>query len=369
MAAHNDAGKLNDIANERLGVFRLDGAPILCRPFGNGHINNTFLVLDDTARLYILQKINQNVFKDPLTVMQNIMAVTAHLSRTVSEPRNVPELVPALTGGFWHVDGDGEYWRMYSYIADSVCYQRTESIELFRESGAAFGAFQQNLTSLPAHTLSETIPNFHNTPGRYKTLHSAINDNSHDRVKDTAAEIEFALNRETYAATLMNRHAEGALPLRVTHNDTKLNNVLFDRRTGKSLCVVDLDTVMPGFSVNDFGDSIRFGATTADEDEKDLSKVTFSLRLFEAYAEGFLSACGEHLDAEEINSLCDGAAIITLETGIRFLTDYLMGDTYFRIGYEGQNLDRCRTQFKLVKDMEGSWDKMQSAIGKIHRRG
>ena len=353
------------IASEKLRSFQLDGEPLLCVRFGSGYINDTFLVVDDTARSYILQRINRNVFRDPLRVMRNIVAVTSHLARAAESPRGVLELVPALDGGLWIVDEEGEYWRVYSFISDSVCYHKIVNEALFRESAVAFGSFQRSLADFPAHTLQETISGFHDTPKRYAALREAIDADSCMRVKITQREIAFAMEREDRAGTLIARHAEGVLPLRVTHNDTKLNNVLFDRRTKKSICVIDLDTVMPGFSVTDFGDSIRFGASTAAEDERDLTKVSFSPRLFEAYAEGFLSACGAYLTDGEIESLFDGAFTITLENGVRFLTDYLSGDVYYRTEYDGQNLDRCRTQFKLAGDMESSRDAMHAVIRRI----
>lgn len=355
----------DQIASERISDFQLDGDPILCRRFGSGHINDSFLVVDDTARSYILQKINQNVFRDPLGVMRNIEAILSYLSQSGVQAGRLLELVPSNTGASWHVDVDGDYWRMYSFISDSVCYQRTENINIFRESAAAFGSFQKSLSDFPADTLYATIPRFHDTPYRYEQFHASLDADVRGRAKDAEREIEFALTREAGAGVLMERHAEGALPLRVTHNDTKLNNVLFDRRTLKNICVIDLDTVMPGFSVTDFGDSIRFGASTAAEDEKDLSKVKFSLRLFEAYAEGFLSACGSILNGDEVASLCDAARTITLENGVRFLSDYLSGDTYYRVSYDEHNLVRCRAHFKLVSDMERSREAMHSVIRRV----
>ena len=359
----------NTIAVEHVKNFQLDGETILCRPFGKGHINETYLIVDDTARSYILQKINKNVFRDPLTVMKNIVAIIGHFTKQFMNaegtPRGLLELVPSRGGELWHVDESGDFWRVYTFIADTVCYQWTDSSELFKESGAAFGAFQRSLADFPAGSLGVTIPDFHNTPKRYEAYHAAVHADIFGRLKDARREADFVLSREPRAGVLMDRHAEGALPLRVTHNDTKLNNVLFDRRNKKSICVIDLDTVMPGFSVTDFGDAIRFGASTADEDEKDLSKVSFSLRMFEAFAEGYISACGDNITGDEIESLCDGAYVITLECGMRFLTDYLSGDTYYRTAYPGHNLDRCRTQFKLVADMEAAWDNMQSVINRI----
>ena len=359
-------------AAERLANFKLDGNTILCRAFGKGHINETYLIVDDTARTYILQKINKNVFRKPLTVMRNIVAIIGHFASQLNPaeetPRGLLELIPSYGGDLWHVDENGDYWRVYTFIADSVCYQRTEDLGLFKESGAAFGKFQRSLADFPADSLGVTIPDFHDTPKRYKTFHSAVEADAVGRGREAPREIEFVASRERRAGVLMERYRDGLLPLRVTHNDTKLNNVLFDRRTKKSLCVIDLDTVMPGFSVTDFGDAIRFGATTADEDEKDLSKVSFSIELFEAYADGYLSACGNNILESEIESLCDGAYVITLECGMRFLTDYLSGDTYYKIDYPGHNLDRCRTQFKLVADMEKEWGAMQSVVSRINAR-
>jgi len=355
----------DDAAVEQLSCFQLDGKPIFCRRFGGGHINTTYLVMDETARVYILQKINQHVFRDPLGVMSNIVAVTAHLAAKAESPRHVLELVPSRGGGNWIVDKDGEYWRAYSFISDSICYQTSENLTVFRESAAAFGSFQRSLADFPAVMLKETIPGFHNTPERYETFRKAVRADEYDRVKYVEKDIDFAMERAEKADVLINRHLKGALPLRVTHNDTKLNNVLFDRRTKKNLCVIDLDTVMPGFSVTDFGDSIRFGASTAAEDERDISKVSFSLRLFEAYAEGFLSTCGAYLTGDETASLCDGAYTITLENGVRFLTDYLTGDFYYRTAYDGHNIDRCRTQFKLVEDMEKARGEMDAIIDRV----
>jgi len=342
--------------------FRTDGELIFCAPYGNGHINQTYLLVDSSARQYILQKINRSVFHDPESLMRNVSAVTAHLRKTAGNPREVLTLIPTPEGRAWFVDDDGETWRLYQFISDSVCLERAETAEDFRESAAAFGQFQRRLADFPAKTLSETIPHFHDTPARYAALHAAVEADACNRVKGVSREIEFALAREEYASTLTNLQASGDLPPRVTHNDTKLNNVLFDRETRKALCVIDLDTVMPGLAVNDFGDSIRFGASTAAEDERDLTKVSLSLPLFEAYAEGFLSACGESLTGCERACLCDGAKSMTLECGVRFLTDYLSGDTYFKTSRDGQNLDRCRTQFKLVKDMEFNWDEMRRRI-------
>ena len=345
--------------------FRIDGEPVSCTPYGNGHINLTYLLVDSTARQYVLQCINKAVFHDPEAVMTNVSAVTAHLRKSAESPRHVLTLIPTKGDREWLVDEAGEYWRLCDFINDSVCFDTADTLETFRESAVAFGRFQGRLADFPAHTLIETIPHFHDTPWRFSALHEAIKADPCGRVKSVRREIEFALAREPYASTLTALLSAGDLPLRVTHNDTKLNNVLFDRHTRKALCVLDLDTVMPGLSITDYGDSIRFGASSAAEDERDLSKVNFVFPLFEAYTEGFLSACGESLTDCEMSHMRDGAKTITLELGIRFLTDYISGDVYFRIHYEGQNLDRCRTQFKLVEEMEKYWDEMQKSILRI----
>jgi Ser/Thr protein kinase RdoA (MazF antagonist) len=342
--------------------FKLDGKPIYCERYGSGHINETYLLIDATAREYVLQKINRNVFKKPDLLMRNIVAVTNHLRQKTGSHREVLTLVPTLSGEDWLVDENGEYWRLYEFITDIISLDKAETPADLRESGLAFGRFQRQLADFPAHTLNETIPRFHDTPARYKALKDAMSADSHGRVKDVGEEIEFALEREAFAATLLDLQAKGELPLRVTHNDTKLNNVLFDRKTRKALCVIDLDTVMPGLAANDFGDTIRFGATSAAEDEQDLSKVNFVLPLYQAFAEGFLAACGESLTSCEREHLPHGAKMMTLECGVRFLTDYLSGDTYFRTGREGQNLDRCRTQFKLVREMEREFGNMRRII-------
>jgi len=349
---------------EQAYQFQLDSAPIFSARYGNGHINETYLVVDASARSYILQKINKTIFKDPVSLMQNVSAVTTYLRKLDPTPNRTMTLVPTKDGQQWLVDSEGEYWRVYDLITHSICLEKAETAEDFKESGFAFGDFQRRLADFPAHTLAETIPNFHDTPNRYIAFRNAVKADACGRAASVQREIDFCLAREAYAATLMDAQAKGDLPLRVTHNDTKLNNVLLERNTRKTLCVVDLDTVMPGLSVTDYGDSIRFGASTATEDEKNLDSVEMSLALLEAYTEGFLAACGKSLTKPEIAHLADGAKMMTLECGTRFLTDYLQGDVYFRTHYKEQNLDRCRTQFKLVADMEAKWSDMQKIIEK-----
>ncbi len=354
--------KGGDPLTEILSQFRFHGKPVSHERYGNGHINITYLVVDDTDRKYILQSINNNVFRAPEVLMKNMVAVTTHLRHKNQQEREVLSLIPTVSGAYWYVDATQQFWRAFPFITDTISLDLVETPADFRESAIAFGTFQKYLADFPAHTLAETIPHFHDTPKRYEALQQAIDADVCGRAQQVANEIAFALSQRAYASTLVDLQKEGQLPLRVTHNDTKLNNVLFDRATRKALCVVDLDTVMPGLSANDFGDSIRFGATTAAEDEQDLDKVNFSLPLYEAYVEGFLSVCGDSLTDCEIAHLRDGAKMMTLECGVRFLTDYLSGDTYFHIHREGHNLDRCRTQFKLVAQMDTLWATMQQII-------
>lgn len=349
-----------------LKVFQLEGTPIYCERYGNGHINETYHVKTDTGREYILQLINHHVFRDVPALMENITAVTRHLASRDSRPRHVLTLVPTADGETYAKDADGEYWRLYDFITESLCLDKPETAADFYQSGVAFGTFQNLLADFPADTLHETIPRFHDTPNRYANLHKAIKEDVCGRAANVQSEIERALGWEKDADALMSLYREGTLPLRVTHNDTKLNNVMLDAKTRQALCVIDLDTVMPGFAANDFGDSIRFGAATAAEDETDLSKMTMSLELYETYAKGFLGACGSRLTQTEIGSLPMGAKLMTLECGIRFLTDYLQGDVYFHIRRPGHNLDRCRTQLQLVADMETKWDKMCEIVEKAH---
>ena len=341
--------------------FAIDGLPVSCAPYGSGHINQTYLLVTSRPRLYILQGLNTHVFKNMDGLMGNVIAVTEHLRKKSSDPRAALRLVPTVDGKPYLHTEDGKYYRMYDFVLDSLCLDKAETPDDLYQSGVAFGAFQNQLADFPAETLTETIPHFHDTPDRYRLFREAIAENKAGRLKDVQAEVDAFLSYEKEAGTLVNM----GLPLRVTHNDTKLNNVMLDAATRTPLCVIDLDTVMPGLAANDFGDTIRFGAATAAEDEKDLSKVEMSLELYRAYASGFLKACGDRLTEQEIDTLPWGAKLMTLECGVRFLTDYLNGDVYFHVKYEGQNLDRCRTQLKLVRDMETKWDEMNRIIAEL----
>ncbi len=337
-----------------------------CRPYGSGHINKTFLVTGCTGKRYILQKINTHVFTRPQELMENVASITEYLSHKVSDPRGVLHLYPTLDGQSYLQLPDGQIWRAFLFVENAICLERPETPQDFYESAVAFGRFQEYLKDFPAHTLHETIPNFHNTPDRYRIFRQTLEADPMGRKAQVQEEIEFALAREEEAGTLVRLLEEGKLPLRVTHNDTKLNNVMLDAHTRKALCVLDLDTVMPGLGLYDYGDSIRFGAATAAEDEQDLSKVMLDMELFEAYTDGFLSACPGLTELER-QLMPLAAKIITLELGVRFLTDYLDGDHYFAIHRPGQNLDRARTQFKLVADMEKHRKQMEDIVRRLSK--
>ena len=341
-------------------AFKMNGEPVSCENFGHGHINSTFKVATDTGAEYILQRINKYVFKDPVRLMGNISAVTEYLRERVSDSRMALRFVPTQEGQYCYMDEDGEFWRMHEFVG-GFCLDTPESMEDFYQSALAFGRFQSLLAGFPADTLFETIPEFHNTINRYRLFKETLAKDPVGRLAGVKAEVDFLLEREELAGTLQRMRESGELPLRVTHNDTKLNNVLLDQETRKSLCVLDLDTVMPGLSLYDYGDSIRFGAATAAEDEKDLSKMTMDLEMFAAYTRGYMEACPTLTD-KEVEMMPMGALLMTLECGLRFLTDYIDGDHYFRIAYPEHNLDRARTQLKLVADMQNKWEVMNRIV-------
>ncbi len=330
--------------------FDLDSPAVRIEPFGTGHINETLLVTTQKNTRYILQRISPLLTKDVDGLMKNIRAVTDFLETRISDPRGVMRLIPTKDGHSYAADPSGN-WRVYAYIENSVCLLPPQDETVFCKSGIAFGHFVDLLKDFPAETLLETIPDFHNTPFRFRQFHDALREDRAGRKKEVRKEIEFLLAREKKAGRLQHLRDAGELPVRVTHNDTKLDNILFDRETLEPLCVIDLDTVMPGLVHYDFGDSIRSGAATAPEDEKDLDKVALNLHLFEIYREGFLKACPS-LTLLETELLPAGAWTITVEQGARFLTDYLNGDPYYHTAYPDHNLVRCRTQLKLVSDME-----------------
>ena len=334
------------------------------KPFGNGHINSTFCVGEPTR--YILQKINTAVFTDPEGLMKNIAAVTDHIRKKIAEAGRDPAretltFLPTDEGRFFYSDQSGNCWRVYRFVDGSHVLEAATP-ELFGESARAFGQFQKLLSDFPAESLCETIPRFHDTTARLEQLREAIAENKSGRADEVGEEIEFAFARAGETDTIVAALARGEIPLRVTHNDSKLNNVLFDDQTGKALCVIDLDTVMPGSLLYDYGDALRFGASTAAEDETDLSRVWFDMDLFRAYTDAYLETLAGSITAREIELLPMGAKLITLECGMRFLADHINGDVYFRVHRENQNLDRARTQFKLVADMESKWKEMQAIV-------
>ena len=344
-------------------AFQTNGAPVDCKAFGHGHINNTFCVTTDSGAKYVLQRINKYVFKNPIRVMANTSSVTNYLRQRVEDPRMTLHFLPTRDGRYYYKSCDGEFWRMYDFVG-GFTLDMPESDEDFYQSALAFGRFQELLSDYPADTLYEIIPNFHNTVDRYAQFKESVDLDIVSRVEEVREDIQFLLAREEKGGILQKLLNAGLLPLRVTHNDTKLNNVLLDTETRKSLCVLDLDTVMPGSSLYDFGDSIRFGAATAAEDEPDTTKMTLDLHLFEVYTKGFLEAAPSLTDMEVL-MLPLGAYIMTLELAVRFLKDYLDGDLYFsKIAYPEHNLVRARSQMALVADMEKKWTQMNLIVAK-----
>lgn len=350
---------------ERARAFDTDGDPISAVPFGGGHINGTYLVTTDSGRKYTLQSINSNVFKKPDEVMSNIALILEHIrGKILAEGGDIERecLNPVKTrdGKLLYTPEDGGYYRMYAFIEGNV-YDSVEKPEHFYCAARAFGRFQNLLSDFPAEKLHETIKSFHDTRWRFENLEKAVAEDKCGRLAEVKKDVEFALERKGEAGRVIEAIEAGIIPLRVTHNDTKFNNVLLDD-DGHEMCVLDLDTVMPGSMLYDFGDAIRFGATHAAEDEKDLDKVDVDLELFEAYTKGFLEALGDRITEGELSLLAFSAKLMTLECGIRFLTDYLEGDTYFKTHFPKQNLYRTRTQLKLVWDMERKKDAMEEIV-------
>lgn len=366
-----------DRISQVISHFAAEGRLTETQPYGNGHINDTFLLTfrteDSHTKRYILQRMNNNIFKNPCQLMENVVNITEYLRKMILSQGGDPDretlnVVRTLDGASYYEDDSHNFWRVFLFIEDTICLEMVESPRDFYDSGAALGNFQRMLADYPTETLHETIPDFHHTPSRFLAFQRAVQEDKLGRAAQAAEEIAFALAREKDTAALTDLLQAGKLPLRVTHNDTKLNNILFDKTTKKALCIVDLDTVMPGLSLYDFGDSIRFGASTGAEDEPDLSRIELDLTLFEAFTEGFLKGCAGSLTPEEIRLLPMGAKLMTYECGIRFLADFLEGDSYFKIHRENHNLDRARTQFKLVADMEKKWDQMAEIVEKCTER-
>ena len=344
------------------------------KSFGEGHINETYAVYmpgpegTDVPR-YVLQRVNIHVFKNPAQVMENIFSVTEYLREVIRKEggdldRETLSYIKTKSGDTYFEDADGQPWRCLHYVPNSICHQTVEEPQQFYQSARSFGHFLKQLGDYPAEDLYETIPRFHDTVKRFRDFSEAVRKDVKNRAGPCREEIDFALAREADCGVLMKQLQEGVLPLRVTHNDTKLNNILFDADTDQGLCIIDLDTIMPGLAANDFGDSIRFGASTAEEDEPDLSKVHFDIHLYELYVKGYLEMAREVLTPAEIDSLPWGARLMTLECGMRFLADYLQGDVYFKTAYPDHNLVRARTQFRLVKEMEEQFDSMYEILRK-----
>ncbi|MDO4613763.1 MAG: aminoglycoside phosphotransferase family protein [Actinomycetaceae bacterium] len=370
MSRSLDAENPRDLA----GHFAFPGVVVDVERYGSGHINDTYRVrTDGEPSFHILQRINSAVFPRPIEVMENFVSVTNHLARVIEQSGGDPrretlQLVPTCEGKPFHVDAAGEVWRATQYIRGARTYDLCENPEHFYQSGVAFGTFQQRLADYPAHDLHETIPAFHDTNARLAAFRQVVEEDPLGRAEGVREEIDFFLSRPEVATRFGELEEAGEVPLRVTHNDTKLNNVMIDDATGRAVCVIDLDTVMPGLAMNDFGDSIRFGASTAEEDEPDLSKVSCSMELFARFTEGFLTGTAGSLTPREVAELPHGAKVMTYECGMRFLGDYLAGDTYFKIARPRHNLDRARTQMTLVADMERKWDEMGEIVDTLSRK-
>ncbi|MBQ3065340.1 MAG: phosphotransferase [Clostridia bacterium] len=353
--------------------FDVEGPVVDIFKIETGHINGTYAITckkeDGSTIRYILQSINTKVFTRPVELMENIQNVTDYLRGIILENggdvnRETLTVIRAKTGLNYYVDEENRYWRMYNYIEDATSYQTVERPILFENAAKAFGHFQKQLAGYPADTLHETIAQFHDTVKRFRDFEEAVAKDAVGRAASVQPEIEFFLSHKDICDTITSRIATGEIPLRVTHNDTKLNNIMIDNETDEGICIIDLDTVMPGSALYDFGDSIRFGASSAAEDEKDLSKVNFRIDLFEAYTRGYLQEAKDTLNETEKDLLAMSAIILTLECGMRFLGDYLNGDIYFGIHRPEHNLDRARTQIKLVADMESQLDAMNAVVAK-----
>lgn len=354
--------------------FQIYGEILHAETLKIGHINETYSATysqGGTRVRYIHQKINRNVFKNPEAVMKNVMRVTSHIRKKL-ETKNVRDLtrrslivIPTRDGKSYYLNGGEDVWRTFLFIEGVETFESVQSPQQAMQAGCAFGEFQHLLVDLPGERLLETIPNFHNTRKRFTALQQAIEKDHYNRAREAVLEIEFALQREAMVDVILNAMAKRKIPERITHNDTKFNNVMMDVLTGEAMCVVDLDTVMPGCALYDFGDMVRTTTSPTLEDEQDLSKVKMQMPMFKALAEGYLSAAGKFLTRTEKSLIAFSGKLITFEIGLRFLTDYLSGDTYFRIHRPTHNLDRCRTQFKLVESIEKQEAVMQKYVDRL----
>ena len=353
------------------GAFGVEGTYVSGGPYGTGHINDTYAVTFDQAhgrKRYILQRINHDVFKQPAQVMANIERVTQHLGNKLTATgaadieRRTLTLIPTREGRSFYVDPEGNHWRLYIFIEKAQTYDELETTDQAFEAAKAFGIFMKQLADLPGGPLAETIPGFHDTRARFDTLQAAIAAGVCNRAAECTDDIAFVNEREWMVDRLLDLQRAGKIPLVTTHNDTKLNNVMLDDATGEGICVIDLDTVMPGLSLYDFGDMVRTAMRPCPEDETDLSKVVGRIEMFEAITRGYLVSAGNVLNAAEIENLAFSARLLTFEIGIRFLTDYLQGDLYFKTHREGQNLDRAHVQFKMVESMEQQAEAMELIV-------
>jgi len=353
-------------------AFAVEGRWISTCPIPSGHINDTYCSkFEDGGRVvqYVNQRINHLVFREPELLMENIERVTRFAREKILTAGGDPDretltIVPTREGRSFLRTAEGTYWRMFRFIHGARTYDRVEDLRHVYSASKAFGRFQRMLAELPGGRLHETIPDFHHTRKRYKAFLAALEHDPAGRAGAIRPEVDFVLAREKDTGAVVDGLAAGRIPERVTHNDTKLNNVMIDDRTGEGVCVIDLDTVMPGSVLYDFGDSVRLGAATAAEDERDLGKVGFDIDLFDRLAAGYLEAARDFLGPAETELLAFSAKLLTLECGIRFLTDHLKGDVYFKIHREGHNLDRARTQFKMVSEMEKRMGAMESVVRK-----
>lgn len=347
--------------------FQTDCSFKSAKQLSDGHINNTYAITaelpDGTEKMFVLQQINSSVFKNTEALMNNILNVCAHIKEKVmleggDTSREALTIIKCKNGGYL-CEGN---WRMYNYITDASAHQRADAPKLLFNAAKAFGIFQRRLSDFPAETLFETIPNFHNTKSRYDDFMKAVADDAAGRVSECKKEIEQIIAYKEYSHIITDGIADGSIPLRVTHNDTKLNNIMMDNKTNEGVCVIDLDTVMPGSLLYDFGDSIRFAANNGDEDDKNLDNVFLRLDLFKEYTEGFLCGVGDGITEKEKELLPISSFILTYELVLRFLGDYLNGDTYFKIDYEKHNLIRARAQLKLANDMMSKLDDMKKIV-------
>ncbi len=356
--------------NEVISHFEIPSNPIACHPCGNGNINSTFWVKTEDGNEYLVQKVNTYVFQKPYELMENIHNVTQFLSDKIQEKggdfeRGTLNFIQSDNGRFcYHNHDTHEFWRIYHYVSGAVAYDSADKPGILREAARAFGKFQRMLDTYPAETLYETILNFHHTAARYDTFERSVAEDAAGRAASVEKEIEALRRYAPYASLIVDGLADGTLPIRVTHNDTKLNNVLFDEQTGKCLCVIDLDTVMPGSLLCDFGDAIRFAANNTAEDDPDLSKVFLRLDLFEEYVSGFFAGLKGAITEREIALLPESVLVLTYELALRFMTDYLDGDKYFKLKYPEHNLVRTRAQLRLCEDIETKLPEMRKIIEK-----